>query len=279
MGRTRPFRPRREHVRFHFVSFDASVPNPARVWNYWLGGKDNFAADREVGDRVMAALPTMPKIARWARRFLVDAVYQLVTVHGVRQFLDIGSGLPTADNTHEVAQRAAPDARIVYVDHDPVVLNHAHALLKSTPEGKTDYIQADLRDTGAIIDAAARTLDLRQPIAVLLLGVLHFIPDAEDPYAILSRLMDRLPSGSYLVIGHGASDMVPVAAEEMMALYNERSPVKIKLRSRAEVAPFFDGLEPVGRGLVRLDSWWGTEAVEGDTASGLAGYVGIARKP
>ena len=259
------------------MSFDATVPNPARMWNYWLGGKDNFAADRVAGDRVVAALPSMPKIARLARRFLVDAVYQLVTVYNVRQFLDVGSGLPTADNTHEVAQRAAPDSRIVYVDHDPVVLNHAHALLKSTPEGKTDYVQADLRDTARIRAEAARTLDFSRPIAVLLIGVLHFIPDAEDPYAILSRLMDCLPSGSYLVIGHGALDIEPAAAGQMMARYNERSPVKIRLRTREEVAPFFDGLQPVGRGLVRLDSWWDTE--EADTASGLAGYVGIAMKP
>jgi len=249
------------------------------MWNYWLGGKDNFAADRAAGDRVVAALPSMPKIARLARRFLVDAVYQLVTVYGVRQFLDIGSGLPTGDNTHEVAQRAAPESRVVYVDHDPVVLNHAHALLTSSPEGRTDYIQADLRDTAAILDGAAKTLDFSQPIAVLLIGVLHFIPDEEDPYAILSRLMDGLPSGSYLAIGHGAIDIEPEAAGQMMARYNERSPVKIRLRSQAEVAPFFDGLEPVGRGLVRLDKWWDTEPVEADTASGLAGYVGIARKP
>jgi O-methyltransferase involved in polyketide biosynthesis len=247
------------------------------MWNYWLGGKDNFAADREAGDRIVAALPSMPKIARYARRFLVDAVYQLVTVYDVRQFLDIGSGLPTADNTHEVAQRAAPESRIVYVDHDPVVLNHAQALLKGTPEGKTDYIQADLRETAAILEGAAKTLDFSQPVAVLLIGVLHFIPDTEDPYAILSRLMHGLPSGSYLVIGHGAIDIEPEAARQMMARYNERSPVKIRLRTRAEVAPFFDGLEPVGRGLVRLDSWWDTG--EADTASGLAGYAGIARKP
>jgi S-adenosyl methyltransferase len=259
--------------------FDANVPNPARMWNYWLGGKDNFAADRAAAERIIEAMPTMPQIARWARRFLVDAVYQLVTVYDVRQFLDIGSGLPTADNTHEVAQRAAPEARVVYVDHDPVVLSHAQALLTSSLGGKTDYIQADLRDTKTILTEAARTLDFTQPIAILLIGVLHFIPDAEDPYAILRRQVDALPSGSYLVIGHGASDIEPAAATELSRLYNQASPVKIRLRSRDEVVPFFDGLEPVGRGLVPLSQWWEPGQAEKDTASGLAGYVGIARKP
>jgi len=262
-----------------FVKFDANVPNPARMWNYWLGGKDNFAADREAAERIIDAMPTMPQIAKWARRFLVDAVLQLVTVYGIRQFLDIGSGLPTADNTHEVAQRAAPESRVVYVDHDPVVLNHAQALLTSSPAGKTDYIQADLRDAGTILAEAARTLDFSQPVAILLIGVLHFIPDAEDPYAILRRVVDGVPSGSYLAIGHGASDIEPVAAAELTRRYNQASPVKIRLRSRDEVMPFFDGLEPAGRGLVPLSQWWDSGTAESDTASGLAGYVGIARKP
>jgi S-adenosyl methyltransferase len=205
---------------FGSVSFDASVPNPARIWNYWLGGKDNFAADREAGERVIAGLPNMPKTARWTRRYLVDVVNQMVTVYGVRQFLDIGSGLPTADNTHEIARRAAPDA-----------------------------------------------------------GVLHFIPDDDDPYAVVSRLMDGLPSGSYLVIGHGGSDIEPAAATEMASQYKARSPVKIRLRNRDEVARFLDGLEPVGRGVVRLDQWWDAAPVVADTASALAGYCAVARKP
>jgi S-adenosyl methyltransferase len=144
--------------------FDPSVPNPARMWNYWLGGKDNFAADREAAERVLEAMPSLPLIARAARLFLIDAVHQLATEHGIRQFLDIGTGLPTADNTHDVAQRAAPESKIVYVDYDPVVLTHAQALLTSSPEGQTDYIQADLRDTDTILKAAARTLDLTRPL-------------------------------------------------------------------------------------------------------------------
>jgi O-methyltransferase involved in polyketide biosynthesis len=261
------------------VEFDAKTPNSARMWNYWLGGKDNFAADREAGDRVIDALPTMPMVAWWARRFLDDAVRKLVTVHGVRQFLDIGSGLPTADNTHEVAQRAAADARVVYVDHDPVVLTHARALLTSSPEGKTDYIQADLRDTGTIVEAAGQTLDFGQPVAVLVIAVLHFIPDADDPYAVVRRLMDAVPPGSYLVVGHGASDIEPAAAAELSERYNAMSPTKIRLRSRAEILPFFDGLEMTGRGLVPLSQWFDSGPVDTDAARGLVGHVGIARKP
>ncbi|WP_246115538.1 SAM-dependent methyltransferase [Trebonia kvetii] len=261
------------------MEFDAKVPNTARMWNYWLGGKDNFAADREAGDRVIEALPTMPMVAWWARRVLVDVVQRLVTVHGVRQFLDIGSGLPTADNTHEVAQRAAPDARVVYVDHDPVVLSHARALLTSSRDGKTDYLQADLRDTRTIVEGAAQTLDFGQPIAVLLIAVLHFIPDADDPNAVVRRLMDAVPSGSYLVVGHGASDIEPAAAAELNQRYNAMSPTKIRLRSKAEILPFFDGLEMTGRGLVPLSQWFDAEPTDIDTARGLVGHVGIARKP
>jgi hypothetical protein len=205
----------------------------------------------------------------------------LVRVYGVRQFLDIGSGLPTADNTHEVAKRAEPDARVVYVDHDPVVINHATALLAggSGDGPKPGVVQADLRDTEKIIAKASATLDFDQPLAVLLIAVLHFIPHTEDPYGLVRRLMEPLPSGSYLVIGHGASDIEPEAAAELAERYNERSPVKIRLRTCDEVVPFFDGLEPVGRGLVPLSQWWSTGPVDTDTASGLVGYVGIARKP
>jgi O-methyltransferase involved in polyketide biosynthesis len=257
--------------------FDASVPNPARMWNYWLGGKDNFAADRAAGDQIMDALPTIPLIARATRRILVDVVHQLVTVYGVRQFIDIGSGLPTENNTHEVAQRAAPDARVVYIDHDPVVVSHGRALLTSR-DGQTEMVQADLRDIETIIAAAGKTLDFSQPIAMLLIAVLHFIPDADDPYGLVARLMAPLPSGSYLVIAHGAIDIEPAAAAELSRRYNEHSPVKIRLRTHAETVPFFDGLDLVGRGLVPLTQWWGDGPVNTDTATGLAGRVGIARK-
>src|SRR5215468_1601452 len=184
--------------------FDTLTPRPARMWNYWVGGKDHFAADRTAAEQVQSAMPALPSIARAVRAFLIDVVNSLTVDHGIRQFLDIGPGLPTADNTHDVAQRAAPESRIVYADYDPVVLTHARALLTSTPEGKTDYIQADLRDTEEILERAARTLDFSKPVAVLLIAVLHFIPEDADPYAIVARLIDAVPSGSYLVIGHAA---------------------------------------------------------------------------
>ena len=258
--------------------FDPSVPNPARMWNYWLGGKDNFAADRELADRVLEAMPSMPAIARAARLFLIDAVRQLASDHGIRQFLDIGTGLPTADNTHDVAQQAAPDARIVYVDHDPVVLSHARALLTSSPEGSTEFVQADLRDTGAILAEAARTLDFRRPVAILLIAVLHFIPDADDPHAIVARLMKAVPSGSYLVMAHAASDIAPEASAEMARRYNQMSSTPITPRDRAQVARFFDGLDMAPPGLVPI-SQWGLSGQIDTTVGGLVGYCGMGRKP
>jgi O-methyltransferase involved in polyketide biosynthesis len=258
-------------------SFDPGVPNPARMWNYWLGGKDNFAADRSAAERVLEVMPSMPLIARAARLFLIDAVHQLVTEHGVRQFLDIGTGLPTADNTHDVAQRVAPESKIVYVDYDPVVLTHAQALLTSSPEGQTDYIQADLRDTDTILKGAARTLDLTRPVAVLLIAVLHFIPDTDDPYAIVARLMDAVPSGSYLVMAHAASDIIPEATAEMARRYNQMSSASITPRNRDQVARFFDGLDLLPPGLVPISRWGLSGQIDPHTG-GLVGYCGIARK-
>ena len=258
--------------------FDTSKANPARIWNYWLGGKDHFEADREAAEKVIEVLPTMPLLARLARRQLIDTVRLLAGQHGIRQFLDIGTGLPTADNTHEIAQRTAPEARIVYVDNDPVVISHARALLTSSPEGATDYLQADLRDTAAVLSGAARTLDFGQPVAVLLMGVLHFIPDEDGPYRIVARLMDATAPGSYLVIGHGASDIQADAVPEMTRRYNERSSASLTLRTRDQVARFFDGLELVGPGVVPLSQWWPADEVNAGAASSVIGYSGIGRK-
>jgi hypothetical protein len=249
------------------------------MWNYWLNGKDHFATDRDLADKISAVLPTMPRIARLARRCLTGAVYELVTVHGIRQFIDMGSGLPAADNTHEVAQRAEPAARVVYVDHDPVAHNHGKVLLSSCPEGSTDYLLADMRDTGAVLDGAAQTLDLSLPVALLFMGSLHFIPDADDPYALVRRMLEPLAAGSFIFIGHAASDIEPVAAAELTRLYNESNPTKIRLRSREEVLRFFDGLEFTDRGLLPMSQWWASSPAETDTASGLVGYMGMARKP
>jgi O-methyltransferase involved in polyketide biosynthesis len=257
--------------------FDTTVPSPARIWNYWVGGKDHFAVDRAAGERIAEAIPNLPALAKSVRAFLREIVRSLAVDHGIRQFLDIGTGLPTADNTHEVAQRTAPRARIVYTDYDPSVLAHARALLTSTPEGRTDYVQADLRDTDAMLKAAAQTLDFSQPVAILLFAVLHFIRDEDDPYRIVAKLMDAAPSGSYLVIVHAPSDLFPSdAIAEHNRRYNTSGAEVIRPRSREEVGRFFEGLELVPPGLATLSDWLGGSPF--DTRGGQA-WVGVARKP
>jgi trans-aconitate methyltransferase len=263
--------------RGQLPGLDTSVANAARMWNYWIGGKDHFRADREAGDQVLEAMPALPLVAQRLRRFLVTTVHELSTA-GIRQFLDIGTGLPTADNTHDVAQRAAPESRIVYVDHDPVVISHAQALLTSSREGKTDYIQADLRDWKTISADAQRTLDFSRPVAVLLIAVLHFILDAEDPHRLISEMMADLAPGSYLVIAHAASDIEAGTAAAMARSYNASSSLTITPRDRTSVARFFDGLEMTGPGLLPLAQWWGSTRPSA-AGSGLSCYCGIARKP
>ena len=218
--------------------FDTSVAHPARIWDYFLGGKDNFAADRVAAQGVLEVMPAMAMVARAGRAFLAAAVHYLATDGGIGQFLDIGTGLPTANNTHEVAQRANERARIVYVDNDPIVLSHARALLTSGPDGKTAYVDADIRDTDRVLAEAARTLDFTQPVAVMLLAVLHFVPDGDDPYKITAKLMDALPAGSFLALSHATSDIQsgPVAAGTER--YNQRSVVPITTRTRAQVTRF-----------------------------------------
>jgi hypothetical protein len=257
-------------------SFDTSVPSPARMWNYWVGGKDHFAADREAAAKIQAAMPTLPAIARSVRAFLVAIVRTLTADYGIRQFLDIGTGLPTADNTHDVAQRVAPESRIVYADDDPVVLTHARALLTSTLHGETDYIQSDLRETGMILAAAARTLDFGQPVAVLLVASLHCIPDADDPNGIVQRLVDAVPPGSFLVICDVPSDINPEEMAEMTWRYSETGAAPMCPRSRAEIMGFFDGLEMIGPGLATLSEWLPPEQAG---AGGGSAVAGVARKP
>jgi O-methyltransferase involved in polyketide biosynthesis len=257
--------------------FDTSVATAARMWNYWIGGKDNFPADREAAEQALTAMPTLSVVARMLRRFLITTVDEL-TAAGIRQFLDIGSGLPTADNTHDVAQRAAPESRIVYVDHDPEVISLARALLTSSAAGKTDYIQADLRDWAAISDGAQRTLDFSRPVAVLLIAVLHFILDAEDPHLMISRMMVDLAPGSYLVIAHAASDIEAGTVAAMARSYNATSSLTITPRDGATVARFFDGMEMTGPDLLPLAQWWGSSAAT-TVRSDLSCYCGVARKP
>ncbi len=254
---------------------DTSVAHIARVYNYWLGGKDNFAADRALAEQFIAADPAVIAGVRSNRAFLTRAVHYLATDAGIRQFLDIGTGIPTAGNTHEVAQRAAPDSRVVYVDNDPMVLLHARALLTSDPAGATDFIDADLRDTATILARAARMLDFTRPVAVLLVGILHCIPDKDDPRGIVARLMDAAAPGSYLVISHPAADIHADAMAEGAALMNRSLAGQITFRGRAEVARLFDGLELVEPGLVSTTQWRPGPGV--DTRP-LPGWVGVARK-
>jgi len=255
---------------------DTSVAHPARVYDYWLGGKDNFAADREAAERVLAATPGLRQRVQANRAFLARAVRYLAAEAGIRQFLDIGTGIPSANNTHVVAQAAAPDSRVVYVDNDPIVLVHARALLASAPEGATQYIEGDLRQSGHILEAAGRTIDFSQPVALLLMGVLHLIQDSEGPYEIVADLMAALPSGSYLALSHPALDIAP-GQEEAQRRYNERVSTPQTLRTEPEVARFFDGLELAPPGIVYVHAWR-PDPGEPVPPGGVSAYGGVARK-
>jgi S-adenosyl methyltransferase len=269
--------PQEQHVALG-PALDPTVPSPARVWNFWVGGKDHFEADRALAERFGQVVPAMPLIARLTRQFLTDTVAELAA-DGIRQFLDIGTGLPTADNTHEVAQRLAPDSRIVYADNDPVVLAHARALLTSSREGQTAYLDADLRDPAKILAEAAETLDFSQPVAVLLIAVLHFVQDSDDPYRIVTTLMDAVPSGSYLAILHAASDVGSDDMPEAERRYNAQASAQFNARDREQVSRFFDGLELSGPGLVNLSRWPHGPAGEDSAIADVAAYCGVARKP
>ena len=254
---------------------DTGVAHIARVYNYWLGGKDNFAADREAAEMVISSYPPILVSVRAQRAFLGRAVRYLADEVGIRQFLDIGTGLPSAHNTHEVAQEVAPESRIVYVDNDPIVLAHARALLTSSPQGATTYLDADLRDTSAILREAAHTLDFSEPVAVMLLGILHCIPDSDDPAGIVKRLFDAVPPGSYLVIAHPASDIHATQIGRAATRANAVMAEPVTLRTHAEVASFFAGWDLVPPGLVQVHRW---RAVPDDAGDDLANYGGVARK-
>ncbi|MFJ8233608.1 SAM-dependent methyltransferase [Streptomyces sp. NPDC094448] len=253
---------------------DTGKPHSARFWNYFVGGKDNYEVDREIGDEIKEIFPGLVDVARTSRLFLGRAVRYLAAEQGIRDFLDIGTGLPTADNTHEVAQRTAPDARIVYVDNDPLVLAHARALLTSTPEGRTSYIDADLYNPARILDQAGETLDLSRPVALMLLNVLGHVGDHGRARELVAGLMAGLPSGSHLVISDStATSPGMVAASEA---YNKSGAVPYYVRSVAEITAFFDGLELVDPGVVRVTDW---RPAEGAAAESVDAYCGVARKP
>jgi hypothetical protein len=232
---------------------DIAVPQSARIWNYWLGGKDNYLVDRSAGDQFRDIYPGIVAGARAARHFLARAVYYLAGEAGIRQFLDIGTGLPTVDNTHEIAQRVAPESRIVYVDNDPLVLVHARALLTAAPPGTTNYIDGDLHDPDEIVEKARQTLDFTQPIALMLMGILGHISDYDEARSIVRRLLGPLPPGSYLV--HYDSTNTNQAYVEAIRQYNESGAVPYILRSPQQLARFFDGLELLEPGVVSVPLW------------------------
>ena len=257
--------------------FDTSVAHVARVYDYWLGGKDNFAADRAAGDQAIQAFPNIPLSARANRAYQARVVRFLAGEAGVRQFLDIGTGIPTANHTHQVAQSVAPESRVVYVDNDPVVLLHARALLASHPAGATDYVDADLRDPQKILDDAARLLDFRRPVAVMLMAILQHVDDEHDPYAIVAELMGAVPPGSYLALSHPASDIDAEAMAKMAGVLNQMMAEKVTFRDHDAVAGFFAGLELVEPGLVQASKWRPSNEME--AASPAALWAGVARKP
>jgi hypothetical protein len=253
---------------------DTSVAHSARVHDYWLGGKDNFAVDRAAGDAVMAAYPGIVESVRANRAFLARVVRVLAAEAGITQFLDIGTGIPAANNTHEVAQAVTPDARIVYVDYDPVVLQHARALLTGNGRGAVDYIDADLRDTDKILGEAAQTLDFSRPVAIMLIAVMHLIVDADDPYGIVGRLKAAMPPGSYLALSQVASDIEPEQMAEAARRYNSMAREKQRHRTHEEVTRFFDGLELVEPGVVVVPRWRPASELEARAHSGMWGGVG-----
>jgi hypothetical protein len=256
---------------------DTSEAHSARVWNYLLGGKDNFAADRETGDLILKMFPAIAQNARAQRRFLGRAVRYLAGEAGIRQFLDIGTGLPTANNTHQIAQQQAPESRIVYVDNDPLVLVHAQALLTSAPGGVTSYIEADVRDPDRILREAAATLDFGQPVALVMLGILGQLDDTDEPGSIMTRLLAALPSGSYLALSDG-TDTNP-EMNQAIAVYNQNSASSYHLRSPERIVAFFDGLDLVPPGVLSTSRWRPDVRDAEEEPREIDSYAGVARKP
>ncbi|MBP2704506.1 SAM-dependent methyltransferase [Microbispora sp. RL4-1S] len=258
------------------LKIDTSTPHSARVWNYWLGGKDHYEVDRQVGDQVRQVYPGIVDVARHARAFLGRAVRYLAGEAGITQFLDIGTGLPTVDNTHEVAQRVNPACRIVYVDNDPLVLAHARALLTSTPEGACDYIDADVRDPGYILTQAVATLDFSRPVALMMLGILGNVWDDQEAAAIRDHLVAALPPGSYLVLEDGSDAVDPKASAQAEKTRAEAGD-PYKLRTPDQISAFFHGLELVDPGVVSVSRWRPEVTAWGEPEE-VSAYGGVARK-
>jgi hypothetical protein len=268
--------PNPEHAPM--AKIDTTVPHSARIWNYWQGGKDNYLIDREVGDQIKASNPHIEDIARAQRYFLARTVRYLAAKAGIRQFVDIGAGLPGVDNTHAIAQQVDPSCRIVYVDNDPLVLVHAEALLTSKPGGVCDYIDADVHDPGTILAGAAKTLDFTKPIALILLGITAHITDDDQAYAIVRRYMDAVPSGSYLVLCDDTEVFHPDEMAEMIRQWNAASDSPRVNRSPERIARFFDGLELVEPGAVSV-SLWRPDSSPWSGPEKVDDFGGVARKP
>lgn len=265
------------------AKIDTSKPHPARMYDYLLGGKDHFAVDRETAEKVMQTVPTLRTAARENRAFLGRVVRFLVAEAGIRQFLDLGTGLPAANNVHEVAQAIAPESRVVYTDYDPIVLAHARALLTSAPEGRTAYIEADLRDPEKILTnpVVRETLDFTRPIALMLVGVLHFVPDEDNPAAIVATLLDALPAGSYVAASHGTGEFSPEQASQGVRAYREGG-VSLQVRTADEFADLvFTGLvlEMIDPGLVLVSEWRPESDDPRPLPAEVASNGGVARKP
>jgi hypothetical protein len=259
------------------LPFDTTKAHQARIYDYALGGKDNYAADRAAAEAIFKINPEMAFTARANRAFLGRAVRFLTADAGMRQFLDIGTGIPTAGNTHEVAQAIAPESRVVYVDYDPVVLAHARALLTSGEAGTTEYIEADLRDASAILERAGELLDFSKPVAITLLAILHAIPDIDDPHAIVAKLLNAVPSGSYLVLSHVGTDLLNPATQEGLEGVTERMMQQgITYRTREQVSRFFEGTDLVDPGLVRVEEWRPSDGAANTERSSL--WCAVGRK-
>ena len=256
---------------------DTSVPHTARVYDYWLGGKDNFAADRRAAEAGYRAFPGVLQSVQANRAFLARVIRHLVTEAGIRQFLDVGSGLPTVRNTHEIAQEKAPESRIVYVDNDPVVLLHARVLLQSSPEGRADFLHADARDPSSILEQAAATLDFSQPVAVIMLGVLHFLPSDDEVTAITATFRDAVAPGSHLAVSHMANDIEPEIMAEFARRMRESGVTQDAQRSREQVTALFAGLDLLDPGVVPVSKWRPDTDVAANAVTTLWG--GVARKP
>ncbi|GAA1590259.1 SAM-dependent methyltransferase [Actinomadura kijaniata] len=258
-----------------FEGIDTTVPHSARIWNYWLGGKDNFPVDQEAGDQYAATFPAIRELARASRAFIGRAVTYLAAERGIRQFLDIGTGLPTEDNTHQVAQRVAPEAHVVYVDNDPLVLTHARALLTSHPRGATHYIDADLHEPEDILARAGKLLGFDRPVALMLMGIMGHVEDHDEARSIVRRLLEPLPSGSFLALYDGtATDPAFLEAQQG---YDDTGAVPYRLRSPERIAGFFEGLEPVEPGVVPLQRWRPDPSPV--PPKDVDAFCGVARRP